>query len=136
VVRTLKVVCASTKEQEEYINYLVNYFYTNIFPYYFDDEQIREFEDLQILSLQGKHVTYNRTMKEAFQIISSLQTLITVIEYVGKSGDCKRYRDLFEQNIELLRRYGIVFPFTIEQFMNKRHYPCSMYLPSQSDWLI
>jgi histidinol phosphatase-like PHP family hydrolase len=132
----MEIVCASTKEQEEYINYLVNYFYTNIFPYYFDDEQIQAFENLQILSLKGEYVTYNGTMKEAFQIISSLQSLITVIEYVGKSGDCKRYRDLFERNIELLRRYGIAFPFTIEQFMNKRHYPCSMYLPSQSSWLM
>jgi Family of unknown function (DUF5365) len=134
--KNMKMVYAATKEQEEYMNYLVNYFYTNIFPYYFDDEQINKFENSKILSLPREYVTYNGTMKEAFQIISSLQSLITVIEYVGESGDCKRYRDLFERNVKLLRRYGITFPFTIEQFMSKRHYPCSMYLPSQSDWLM
>ncbi|SFA51592.1 hypothetical protein SAMN05192569_103119 [Parageobacillus thermantarcticus] len=52
----MKTVYAATKEQEEYINYLVNYFYTNIFPYYFTDEQIHEFEKLQVLSLQEKRV--------------------------------------------------------------------------------
>lgn len=132
----MKTVYAATKKQEEYINYLVNYFYTNIFPYYFADEQIHEFEMLQVLSLQEKRMKYNGTMKEAFQIISSLQSLITIIEYVGKSGDCGRYRDVFQRNVELLRRYGVAFPFAIEQFAAKRQYPCSVYLPSQNEWLM
>lgn len=132
----MKTVYAATKAQEEYIHYLINYFYMNIFPYYFTNEQIHEFENLQILSLQEKHMKYSRTMKEAFQIIASLQSLITVIEYVGKSGDCGRYRNVFQRNVELLRRHGIAFPFAIEQFAAKHHYPCSMYLPSQSEWLI
>jgi hypothetical protein len=136
VARAMNTAYAATKEQEEYIHYLVNYFYTNIFPYYFADEQIHEFEKWQVLSLQEKRVKYNGTTKEAFQIISSLQSLITVIEYVGKSGDCRRYRDVFQRNVELLRRYGIMFPFAIEQFAAKQHYPCSMYLPSQSEWLM
>jgi Family of unknown function (DUF5365) len=136
VARAMNTAYAATKEQEGYIHYLVNYFYTNIFPYYFADEQIHEFEKWQVLSLQEKRVKYNGTTKEAFQIISSLQSLITVIEYVGKSGDCGRYRDVFQRNVELLRRYGIMFPFAIEQFAAKQHYPCSMYLPSQSEWLM
>ncbi|GAJ40948.1 YhcU family protein [Saccharococcus caldoxylosilyticus] len=132
----MKVVYAVTEEQEEYMNYLVRYFYTNIFPYYFADEQIQEFEKLRILLLDGEHVTYNGTMKEAFQIISALQSLITIIEYIGENGDYERYRYLFERNIDILRRYGITFPFMIEQFANKRRYPCSAYFPSSSKWLM
>jgi Family of unknown function (DUF5365) len=135
-MRALKIVCAVTEEQEKYMNYLVHYFYTNIFPYYFDDEQLHEFENLEILSLDREHVTYNGTMKEAFQIISALQSLITIIEYVGESGDYERYRSLFERNINILRRNGITFPFMIEQFANKRRYPCSAYFPSSGKWLM
>ncbi len=66
VVWTLKMMYAATPEQEHYMQYLLNYFYTDVFPYYFDDEQIRQFEEWGILSLDHEHVAYNGTMKEAF----------------------------------------------------------------------
>lgn len=127
---------AVTPEQENYMHYLLHYFYTDIFPYYFDDEQIRQFEELGILSLDHEHVTYNGTMKEAFQIISALQSLITVIEHIGEHGEHEQYEWLFERNQNILARHGITFPFQARQFTRKRVLPCSMYVPATSQWVM
>ncbi|QPA31486.1 DUF5365 family protein [Thermaerobacillus caldiproteolyticus] len=132
----MRVVYAATKEQEEYISSLAHYFYSHIFPRYFDDEQIEEFQHLQILSFQGGEFTYNGTMREAFHIISSLQSLITIIECIEENGGYDEYRNLFERNVTLLSQYGIVFPFTLEQFSKKRPFIFSKYAPRENDWFM
>jgi hypothetical protein len=136
VVWTLKIVYAATKEQEEYINCLINYIYSNIFPHYFDDEKIVEFENLGVLSLHGEHISYNGTMKEAFQIISSLQSLIAIIESLEPNYIREHHRKLFQRNIRLLGRYGISFPFLIDQFVNRRKEVLSIYSHPANQWLI
>ncbi|RAK19398.1 hypothetical protein B0I26_10618 [Anoxybacillus vitaminiphilus] len=132
----MKIVYAATKEQEEYINCLINYFYSNIFPHCFDDSEITVFEHLGILSLQEEQIKYNGTMKEAFEIISSLQSLIAVIESLKSNHIREHHRKLFQKNIRLLERYGISFPFLIEQFTNRRKAVLSMYSQPANQWLI
>jgi hypothetical protein len=132
----LKIVCAATKEQEEYINCLINYFYCDIFPRYFDDSEIAEFENLGILSLQREQIHYNGTMKEAFEIISSLQSLIAIIESIKSNHILEHHRQLFQKNIRLLEKYGISFPFLIDQFTNRRKAVLSMYSQPANRWLI
>ncbi|MED3750768.1 YhcU family protein [Geobacillus stearothermophilus] len=132
----MKMMYAATPEQEHHMQYLLNYFYTDVFPYYFDDEQIRQFEEWGILSLDHEHVAYNGTMKEAFQIISALQSLITVIEYMGEHGECDQYEWLFARNQNILARHGITFPFRAKQFIHKRAMPCSMYVPAVNQWVM
>ncbi|BBW97355.1 YhcU family protein [Geobacillus sp. FSL W8-0032] len=132
----MKMMYAVTPEQENYMHYLLNYFYSGIFPYYFDDEQIRQFEEWGILSLDHERVTYNGTMKEAFHIISALQSLITVIEWIGERGKCEPYEWLFVRNQTILARYGITFPFQANQFAKKRAFPCSQYVPAASEWVM
>jgi hypothetical protein len=136
VVWKLKIVYAATKEQEEYINCLINYIYSNIFPHYFDDEKIVEFENLGVLSLHSEHISYNGTMKEAFQIISSLQSLIAIIEALEPNYIGEHHRKLFQRNIRLLGRYGISFPFLIDQFANGRKEVLSIYSQPANQWLI
>lgn len=130
----MRVMNAATREHEEYIESLIQHFYSEVFPRYFDDEQIREFERLQILSLPNER--YNGTMREAFQMISSLQLLLTVIECIEANGINEEYRNVFERNVRLLGQYGVAFPFTIDQFREKRRFIFSMYSPPQSDWLM
>jgi hypothetical protein len=132
----LKIVYAATKEQEEYIDCLINYFYSNIFPRYFDDSEITEFENLGILSLQGEQIHYNGTMKEAFEIISSLQSLIAIIESLNSNHILEHHRKMFQKNIHLLEKHGISFPFLIEQFTNRRKAVLSMYSQPVNQWLI
>ncbi|KXG09991.1 DUF5365 family protein [Anoxybacillus rupiensis] len=130
----MKVVNAATKEHEEHIGDLIHCFYSEVFPCYFDDEQIQKFEQLQILSMEG--LRYNGTMKEAFQLISALQSLLTVIECIEHHGIQEGYHHLFERNVQLLEKFGISFPFTIDQFRKKRRRIFSMYSRPQNDWVM
>lgn len=130
----MRVMNAATREQEEYVEGLIQQFYSHVFPRYFDDEQIREFEQLNVLSVSLDR--YNGTMREAFQMISSLQSLLTIIECIEANGLNEEYRHLFERNVRLLEQYGIAFPFTIDQFREKRPFIFSMYSPPATDWIM
>jgi len=136
VVSTLKIVYAATEEQERYIQILADYFYSDIFPYYFSDEEIIEFEKWGVLSLQGDRIQYNGTMREAFQIITSFQALIAIIQSLNPDYIREQHRKLFERNAQLLERYGILFPFSIEQFTNRRKFVLSQYTEPNNKWLI
>ncbi|WP_027409818.1 YhcU family protein [Anoxybacteroides tepidamans] len=130
----MRIVYAATKEQEEYIENLIRYFYSHVFPRYFDDDQIKQFEYLQVLSLSNND--YNGTMREALQMISSLQSLLTIIECIEVNGVNEEYRHMFERNVRLLEQHGILFPFTIDQFQKKRPFIFSMYSPPSNDWVM
>ena len=132
---TLKVVYASTPEQQERIQALTKYFYTNIFPEYFSDQEIFEFEQWGCLSADmGK---LSDTLKESYQIISSLEILIEIIE----TGMLRRgrYQRMFTTNSEILAKLGVSFPFTYRHFLEKRSSRWeegSMYRKAANVWLI
>ncbi len=109
----MKILIASTPEQEEQIQELIEYMYCTVFPDYFTDGEIRQMDDLKVLHTHVHEVEYVGTLKEAFQIISSLQTLIAIIE---TGCEEKVYREMFAHNAGILRGFGISFPFTFDQF--------------------
>ncbi|WP_170006590.1 DUF5365 family protein [Bacillus fonticola] len=116
----MKVAIASTDEQDEHIQKLVDAFYTTIFPRFFSDEQIQDFEKWNVLHIAPTDRGYIGTLKEAFQIISILQTIISIIE-MNERGELEaKYEDMFEENVEKLQQFGISFPFTFEQFQEPR----------------
>jgi hypothetical protein len=109
----VKIVFASTPGQEEEISELVQYIYSNVFPLYFADEEIREFERLGILSTYYDHYEDFSTLKYAFQVMASLQTVISVLELPNLD---REYTCLFNKNVENLEKFGLSFPFHYEQF--------------------
>ncbi len=110
----MKVVYAATPEQETHIEELVEYIYGEIFPRYFTDEEIVKLENLNVLVHNDDN--YNGTLKEAFQLISSLQALIAVVETVKDEEILLSHREIFEKNVKTLDEFGYSFPFNIEQF--------------------
>ena len=110
----VKVVYAATPEQETHIEELVDYIYGEIFPQYFSDEEIVELESLNVLVHNDDN--YNGTLKEAFQLISSLQALIAVVETVKEEEILLSHREIFEKNVKTLDEFGYSFPFNIDQF--------------------
>ncbi|QOR67265.1 YhcU family protein [Cytobacillus suaedae] len=110
----MKVVYAATPEQETHIEELVEYIYGEIFPRYFTDEEIVKLESLNVLVHNDDN--YNGTLKEAFQLISSLQALIAVVETVKEEEILLSHREIFEKNVKTLDEFGYSFPFNIEQF--------------------
>ncbi|MEH7546813.1 hypothetical protein FB550_12562 [Neobacillus bataviensis] len=115
----MKIVFASTPSQEEEINELVRYVYSNIFPLYFSDEEISQFEELKVLDTS---LDFN-TLKDAFQVMTSIQTVISILE---SSPLDEQYEMVFNKNVATLKEFGLFFPFDFEQFMEGKSLKSSM----------
>lgn len=133
---TLKVVYASTPEQDKKIQYLVDYFYTDLLPKYFCDDDITKFIKMNFLNASGKN-ELTGTLKESYQIISSLETIQSLIESNDLSK--KQYQEMFNKNVQILNELGLSFPFSYEQFLNKTNKSLesgSIYVKPANSWLI
>ncbi len=131
----MKIVTASTPEQESFIQELVSYMYTEVFPYYFSDKYINELEALNVL-IPEEQGLYNGTLKEAFQLISSLQSLIAVIETIKTEEIGENHREIFEKNTTILEEYGYKFPLTIDHFKRLKDDSVSLFTKSTSQYLM
>jgi hypothetical protein len=114
----VKVVYASTPEQVEKIQELIQIFYTDVFPLYFSDEEIKKFEQLNVLHLSESSFDYFGTLKDAYQVITSLQTLCHILEGCHFTH---HYEPLFYKNVETLNEFGLSFPFRFENFSVSKH---------------
>ncbi|MFD2442998.1 YhcU family protein [Bacillus sp. CGMCC 1.16607] len=132
----MKVVYASTPEQEEKIKELIRHFYTVVFPLYFSDEEILDFKRLQVLSTSDRTFEDVGTLKDAYQAITSLQTLCHILE--GNHLDPK-YDLLFNKNVDTLNELGLSFPFRYENFTcskNLKAENLSVYSKADNEMLI
>ncbi len=130
----MRIVFASTPGQEEEISGLVGYMYSNVFPNYFADEEIREFERLNIL--RSPHYEDFSTLKYAFQVMASLQTIISILEQPVLNEE---YSEIFDKNVENLQGFGIFFPFQLQQFIeakNTKKCMFSVYTKPANEMLI
>ncbi len=133
-MRQLKTVYVATEEQKQYIHSLIEQFYTCIFPKYFTDDEIDTFQSLGILQFESS--TYDGTLKEAFTIISALQSLQAIIEFTSFHRHSADYEQLFQHNIEQLEQHGISFPLTLEHFLHKKDEYISMYIKTVHAWVM
>lgn len=113
----VKVVFASTPCQEEKIKELVKQLYWGVFPNYFTDEEIREYERMKVLSLPTSYLEQVGTLKEAYKVIASLQTIISILE--SESLD-DQYMETFYKNSSILKEYDLNFPFEYRQFVESK----------------
>ncbi|WP_456276151.1 DUF5365 family protein [Bacillus sp. AK128] len=131
----MKIVTASTPEQENYIKELVNYMYCEVFPHYFSDQFINELKSLHVLLPENTDL-YNGTLKEAFQLISGMQSLIAVIETIRHEELENHHREIFEKNTGILEDYGYKFPLKIEQFLKAKEECISLYSKPTSHYIM
>lgn len=132
----MKVVFASTPEQENKIMELVDSIYSKVFPRYFPDEDIKEFERLQVLHTTTRHFEYFGTLKEAYQVIVSLQTIISILESNNLE---EKYEFIFDKNVRTLQEYGLFFPFEYSHFCSgrmMRNEMLSVYTKAANELLI
>lgn len=120
----MKIVFASTPSQEEEINGLVRYIYSIVFPLYFTDDEISEFEDLKVLHTSVQHFEDFSTLKDAFQVMASMQTIISILESAVLHD---HYSSLFEKNVSNLQEFGLFFPFDFDQFVEAKNMKNSMF---------
>ncbi len=133
----MKIVFASTPSQEQEISQLVRYIYSNIFPLYFTDKEIYQFERLKVLYTSKQHFAEFSTLKDAFQVMTCIQTLISILEMTQLE---EQYLDLFNKNAANLNEYGMYFPFEFEHFIGKKKWfnstMLSMYSIADNELLI
>ncbi|KUP08069.1 hypothetical protein Q73_02910 [Bacillus coahuilensis m2-6] len=115
----MKVLIASTEEQEAEILDLLDYMYEEIFPQFFSDVEIEKFRGEHFLHMSREELSYYGTRKEYFMILSSLQTIISIIESKQKEKQYEYYRNLFLQNVGILEENGITCPFELDHFLIK-----------------
>ena len=127
------MVYAATPEQESHIEELIHYIYCEVFPLYFSDEEIMKLEELKVLTHNEDY--YNGTLKEAFQLISSLQAVIAVVETVKHETVLRNHREIFEKNVRTLDEFGYSFPFTIDQFTFTKEETLSKYSKAANHYL-
>ncbi|MFT8321041.1 MAG: DUF5365 family protein [Bacillus sp. (in: firmicutes)] len=109
----MKVVYASTPTQAEKINELIQTFYSTIFPYYFSDDEIQQFSSLNILKPTAEEMGRIGTLKVSYQIITALQTIISILEVPQNTN---KYKQIFAKNVQILRENELCFPFELENF--------------------
>lgn len=114
----MKCVIASTNEQEKKLEELIDYIYSAIFPRYFTDQQIKEFLDLGVLQIDAEQLVRLYTLKTAFQVMSSLQVVITILEMPFAGTEMVHREKLLEKNIRNLNKCELLFPFTYQYFLN------------------
>ncbi|MBS4193515.1 DUF5365 family protein [Lederbergia citri] len=112
----MKVVVASTEEQGERLEELIQHFYSVVFPQYFDDNEISEFIDLKILQLPNQEDEPLFTLDGAFRAICSMEVIMIILE----SNMNKKYTKLFNKNVEILKETGLFFPFTHRNFTSQK----------------
>ena len=134
----MKVVFASTKEQEEKIQELADYMFTFIFPNYYDDDEIANFKKIKVLHTSKRHFEYFSTLKEAYQVITCLQTIISILEYKLKHPTDTDYEEIFNHNVSILEDYDVFFPFYYCQFNStvKSKLSMSIYKKAANELLI
>ncbi|MBW7650921.1 DUF5365 family protein [Anoxybacillus sp. ST4] len=130
----MKTVYVATEGQKQYICSLIEHFYTCMFPKYFTDNEIETFQSLGILQFEPS--TYDGTLKEAFAIISALQSLQVIIDYVSFHHLSDHYEHLFQRNVEQLEQHGISFPLTLGHFLHKKDEYVSMYTKPVHAWVM
>ncbi|MFT4416866.1 DUF5365 family protein [Fredinandcohnia humi] len=131
----MKIVVASTPEQEHHISELINYIYSSIFPIYFDDDYIVKLEELNVLAPKEEDAYYNSTLDKAFKVISSLQAVIAVLETVKYEGFEDNHEEIFMKNAQTLNEYGYFFPFSIKEFQTVNHNVISKYSKPANKYL-
>lgn len=112
----MKTVFSSTIEQEQEIENLVTYFYKTVFPQFFTKNEILHFMQIGVLHKDSGRYAYHGTLKSAFQIMSCLQVILTLLDKKTSIPLDINSEDLLNHNIRLLSENGLFFPFTHENF--------------------
>lgn len=131
---TLRIECAATPEIEAYIEDLKAQILFEVIPRYFSSQELKQIEQLHLLNPDyAMNSRYNGLLAEALQVISSLQTIMTVIDHIRYCEIQKHHQILFDKNVEILEKYGFSFPLTIDQF-SKEQCQVNMYYPNTSNY--
>ena len=77
-------------------------------------KKFEEYKKQSIIRFQQINFEQMDTLKEAYQVIASLQTLILILK--NETLD-DQYMETYYKNVSILEEYGVQFPFDYHQFV-------------------
>ncbi|WP_053219474.1 DUF5365 family protein [Virgibacillus senegalensis] len=112
----MKVITASTPEQQEYAHSLLGELYNQIVPKYFSAGYIAELKNFQLMEIPS---LAELSLKEIFEVTTALQTIISILNSPIQQGmEIEKYEDIFQKNVRILSDYEINFPFKLSDFLS------------------
>lgn len=137
VLYIMKVLKATTNEQGEKMNELIQYIYQQIFPKHFHDSEIEHFKTLGVLETTKRCQEYTGIMRNSFQVITSLQTIIIILESLEKGHYHYQYEEMFTKNVSTLQQFDLCFPFSLHAFRDMRPgTDISIYTKAVNEYLV
>lgn len=117
----MKIVFAATTEQEEVIEQLISNLRSNILPMCVSEMDLKTYTEMGLLQFSRHSHLYNGTLREAYQVMTALQTIIFIIEAVNDDPEVAiiQYLDLYMNNVSIITNFGLFFPFQLCSFQKK-----------------
>lgn len=112
----MRVITASTPEQHQYIKELILHLQTVSYPKYFTKSYIEELVAFNLLTSPTN--LEDLSMTAVLEITAALQTVSTVLETINPT-EIKDYEQVFNQNIDTLKKYEINVPFYLRDLFFK-----------------
>ncbi|WP_186577742.1 DUF5365 family protein [Aquibacillus kalidii] len=110
----MKVVTASTPEQQYYVKELIEKLYDSIFPYFFTKEYIQELKRFNLMHVPNLE---DLDLTEIMEVTAAVQTITTILEQsVQTTDNLSGYEQAFNKNATILSKYEIDFPFQLNDF--------------------
>ncbi|MGM9923162.1 MAG: DUF5365 family protein [Bacillus sp. (in: firmicutes)] len=114
----MKIVFSSTDEQEQEIEKALHNLRSVVLPRYIPNRDLEQYNAIGLLQFSTHGGKYNGTLKEAYQLMTSLHTITSIIAYINSAVEEEKsqYELLFMRNVEILNDLGLLFPFTFNCF--------------------
>ncbi|WP_026570181.1 DUF5365 family protein [Sediminibacillus terrae] len=113
----MRVITASTSEQQEYVRSLMEEIYNRILPEYFSKGYIAKLKNFQLMDIPSLQ---ELSLTEIFEVTTALQTIMSILDtHLQRGAEIKEYEDTFQKNIRMLDGYHINFPFNLRDFCDE-----------------
>ncbi|MRH42470.1 hypothetical protein GH741_07205 [Aquibacillus halophilus] len=111
----MKVITASTPEQHEYVQELIEDLYDEIFPCYFTSDYIQELKNFNLMKMPPD--VKELSLAEIMEVTAAIQTISTILkEKANTEKQLNDYKHAFNRNASILSKYQIDFPFQLADF--------------------
>lgn len=130
---TMKVITASTPEQQEHVESILTYFQNTILPSFFSISYVNDLLEFGVLN--ADHLD-EYTLKDIMEVTAALQTLQILLEDALEKKHQRNYENQFERNQRIIESHGISFPFSYSDFVEKEICSSLNHAKPQNQWLL
>ncbi|GGC98982.1 DUF5365 family protein [Pontibacillus salipaludis] len=130
----MKIVTASTPEQQEYVKEKITYFFDSLFPFFFSGSYAEDLKNFGVLSIEGIE---EYTLKEILEVTAALQTLQSLLECISDCTGDQKHSKQFDRNTKILEKHSIYFPLRYDDFLyTKNNEVLSLMGKPENQWIL